>query len=103
MAQLERLKARLEGEDYSDSLLGELLESSKDMIFSLRYPFREEWPDALSPKDYTNQIDIAVAMCNKLGAEGQVGHSENGINRSWSTDDIPKEIINRFVAEAGVL
>lgn len=58
-------------------------------ILNYVYPFHpnvEEVPARYQQK----QIDIAVFLVNKRGAEGETQHDENGINRKYENSDIPK-------------
>lgn len=95
MAQLERLKARLEGEDFSDALLSDLLESAKYIIFEYRFPF-SDYPEQLEPRYQNLQLQIAVELFGKMGADGQVSHSENGISRSWQSADVSYDLLSRI-------
>lgn len=95
MAQLERLKARLEGEDFSDALLSDLLESAKYIIFEHRFPF-SDYPEQLEPRYQNLQLQIAVELFGKMGADGQVSHSENGISRSWQSADVSYDLLSRI-------
>lgn len=95
MAQLDRLKARLEGEDFTDALLNELLETAKDIIFENRFPY-SEYPAEVESRYLGLQVQIAVELFNKLSAEGQVGHSENGISRSWASADVSDALLSRI-------
>ena len=46
------------------------------------------------PREYENkQINIAMYLLGKRGAEGQVQHIENGIHRNWGASDIPDEML----------
>ena len=38
-------------------------------------------------------VDITVYMLNKRGAEGENGHNENGINRSYESADVPPSLL----------
>lgn len=95
MAQLDRLKARLEGEDFTDALLDELLETAKDIIFEHRFPY-SEYPTEVETRYLGLQVQIAVELFNKLGGEGQLGHTENGITRSWSSADVSPALLSRI-------
>ena len=95
MAQLERLKARLEGEDFSDALLSDLLESAKYIIFEHRFPF-SDYPEQLEPRYQNLQLQIAVELFGKMGADGQINHSENGISRSWQSADVSYDLLSRI-------
>ena len=95
MAQVERLKARLEGENYTDALLSDLLESAKYIIFEHRFPF-SDYPEQLEPRYQNLQLQIAVELFGKMGADGQVSHSENGISRSWQSADVSYDLLSRI-------
>ena len=41
------------------------------------------------------QIEIAVYLYNKQGAEGQTAHSENGISRTYESADVPGVHVKR--------
>ena len=101
VTQLERLKIQLEIKDNEqDALLLDLLESAKFAILSRRYPF-DDFPMndtgelILEPRYYDLQVRIAVHLYNKMGAEGQIAHSENGISRTWESGDIPESLLNQ--------
>lgn len=46
------------------------------------------------PEKYESvQLEIAVYMLNKRGMDYAIGHSENGISRSFASADIPEELL----------
>lgn len=95
MVQVNRLKTRLAGEDFTEALLVELLDTAKDIIFENRFP-NSEHPAGLEHQYLGLQIRIAVELFNKIGAEGQQGHSENGINRSWTSADVSPALLSQI-------
>lgn len=43
-------------------------------------------------------IPMVIASIAKIGAEGQISHSENGVLRNYGTsDDYPKELISQII------
>ncbi len=108
MAQLDRLKIRLEiTNQEQDELLVELLESAKFAILSRRYPYGNFPIDEIGPlimetRYLDLQLRIAVYLYNKMGAEGQIAHSENGISRSYESSDIPESLLNEVTPLVGV-
>ena len=89
-AQLEKLKNRIPDAIVSD--LESALDDAEDAILSKRYPFGNR-PDKLDSRYYGLQIRIAVVLYNKIGAEGESAHSENGVSRTYeSLDELLKEI-----------
>lgn len=66
------------------------------------YPFDPtvfEVPDQYS----LVQVEIAVYLLNKRGAEGQTSHSENGISRSYEDGDVPPTLLREIVPHAAVM
>lgn len=100
MAQLERLQTRTE--ENNEELLIDLLESAKGVILARRFPFGD-YPDEL-PKRYEDlQVRIAAELYAKMGAEGQISHSENGISRTWAAANVSQELLNEIVPLCGGL
>lgn len=100
MSNLEKLKAYIGiSDDSEDTLLSLLIEKAETAILNRRYPFGytdEERATALSR--YPDVLlDIAVYLYNKRGAEGQTGHSENGISRSYEGAGIPESYLQSIV------
>ena len=104
MDVLERLKLRLAA-DYdgdedaisiSDAVLMDCMETAKAAIINRRYPFGEQ-PDEL-PKRYLDlQFRIALELVNKMGAEGELSHNENGVSRSYQSAWIYEELLREVV------
>lgn len=87
MEQLQKLKVQLDNPDVDDGILIFCLDRAKDIICDIRNS------DKVETRYLNTQISIAIELYNKRGAEGQTGHSENGISRSYSSADISNEII----------
>ena len=101
MTALERLRVRISDEQ-NDNLLYEMLESSKDIILSLRFPYGGR-PQEL-PEEYNGlQVDIAEDIYNRLGASGQLSHSENSISRTWGSEWVSSQLLHRIVPKVGGL
>lgn len=49
------------------------------------------------------QVEIAVYLLNKRGAEGQTAHTENGVSRSYENGGIPESMLREIVPVAKVL
>lgn len=98
MTPLERLKYRTQEAD--DGLLLEMLESAKNIILSLRYPYGD-WPEDLEPRYLDLQVRIAEDMYNRIGASGQTHHSENGISRSWGAEWVSEQLLREVAPMVG--
>lgn len=93
--QLIKLKTRLglKNESEHDEILIDFLESAKSEIMARRHPYGNI-PDTLDPRYSDLQIRMATVMFNKMGAEGQTSHSENGVSRSYEDYDfLLKEVV----------
>ena len=56
------------------------------------------------PEQYSLlQVEIAVYLLNKRGAEGESAHSENGISRTYENGDVPPSMLRQIVPMCGVL
>lgn len=84
----------LEETDANAELLSYYLDIAATKILNRRYPFG--WPkDAKVEPQYTQtQLEIAVYLFNKRGAEGESLHSENGVSRSYGGQtDVPPDLL----------
>ena len=84
-----------------DALLDVLLLQSEGIVLNRRYPFGI--PDgATVPTQYEHiQLQIAVELFSKMGAEGQTAHSENGINRTYESAGVSPALLKRIVPVCG--
>ena len=63
------------------------------VVLSRRHPFGY-LEGAKVPSRYENiQIQIALDLYNRRGAEGQIAHTENGISRTWATDHVSSSLL----------
>lgn len=88
--------------DARDDAIGSYLLSAKNVVLSRLYPFDLEKEDIPTRYD-TNVIEIAVYLFYKEGAEGQLSHSENGVNRSYASADVPEDMLRGITPFAGVI
>ena len=101
---LSRLRTRLSdgGNVPDDNILNDCIESAKNAILERRYPFHD-WPvddngDAKVETRYLDlQFRIAMDLYNKIGAEGEMAHSENGVSRSYESSWISKALLDEIV------
>lgn len=94
---LIRLKTRLSiTTTDNDALLTEHLTSAIDVINDLRQ-FTPTEALVVEAVYRTIAVLMAEASYNKIGAEGQLSHSENGVSRSYDTDMYPSGLIRRIL------
>ena len=88
MNQLTKLRELLGNPPESDEVLEFYLDNASDIICDIRNS------DIVEKKYLTTQIKIAIELFNKRGAEGQVGHSENGIGRTYESADVSPSLLD---------
>lgn len=87
MAQIDTLKLLLGNPSVTDPELQFYLDIAGDIICDIRNT------DIVESKYSNVQIQMAIELFNKRGAEGQTGHSENGISRTYDASDISNTLI----------
>ena len=82
----------------TDDVLNGVLADAEALVLNRMYPFG--YPDGtVVPSRYERiQIQLAAELYSKRGAEGQTGHSENGISRSWPEKSA---LLNRVLPHVG--
>lgn len=100
MDNLARLKLRTGEPD--EAILEDCLESAKAAIMSRRYPY-QEWPDELESRYLDLQFRCAMDLYNKIGAENEIAHSENGISRSYESSWISESLLQEVTPVAKVV
>ena len=94
MALLDDFK--LLTEETNDERSRVFLDSARRIILRKCYPFGDG--QELVPEKYIDkQLEIAVFLYNKQGAEGETAHSENGISRSYETASIPPSMTKDII------
>lgn len=101
VAQLQKLKT-LTGET-KDGVLLAYLELAAAKVNERAYPFSTEHKDTVPAKYRSNQLEIALYLYNKRGAEGEVSHNENGINRTYESASVPESMLRGITPFVGVM
>ena len=100
MDNLARLKLRTGEPD--EASLEDCLESARSAIMARRYPY-QEWPDELESRYLDLQFRCAMDLYNKIGAENEIAHSENGISRSYESSWISESLLQEVTPIAKVV
>lgn len=90
MSQLTILKNLLGNPPQSDNVLQFYLDDASNIICDIRNS------NTVEDKYLTAQIKIAIELYNKRGVEGQTGHNENGISRSYERADVSDSLISQI-------
>ena len=86
-----------------DDVLGFFLDMAGYKILNKMYPFKTEYTGLDIPAKYDMiQLNVAIYLLNKRGAEGEVQHIENGIHRNYEDADIPPSMLRGITPFVGI-
>lgn len=89
-------------EETNDSTVSAYLGIAGNKICRKAYPFDPTVTEV--PEQYHFlQVEIAVYLLNKRGAEFETSHSENGISRTYENGDVPSSMLRQIIPMCGVL
>lgn len=103
-SQLEKLKIRIPNdsnvftdEDEWITVLNNLLEDSKFIGLSLRFPFEDYYEKGL-PTKYNNwQIRCCTELYRLVGKENIKSYSENGLSWTRDSDYLSKSLVSEII------
>lgn len=84
------------------AILEDCLESARAAIMARRYPYGD-WPEEMESRYLDLQFRCALDLYNRIGAEGQTGHSENSISRTWESSWISESLLREVTPVAKVV
>lgn len=92
---IERMKMIIGNEITEDfSALSAYLDIAESKILNRQYPFGVPENAEVETRYQQMQVEIAVFLYNKRGAEGETAHTENGVTRNYGgTTDVPPELL----------
>ena len=95
--KVDMLRRMMDGDETDEGILEAYLELAGQKILNRMYQFPEFWEDyegLTVPNRYVGiQLNIAVYMLYKRGAEGEIQHIENGIHRNYGSSDVPDALL----------
>ncbi len=89
-------------EGWTDDVLMAYLTIAGRKIINRAYPYDDTVTEVPARYGYL-QCEIAAYLLNKRGAEGEVSHSENGINRTYENADVPDSMLRDVIPMCGVI
>ena len=99
--KLTILKTMLDsGNTITDDTANAYLAAAAKAVINICYPYGNGTETMPEKYDY-EQIEIALYMLNKRGAEGELLHIEAGTHRSFEVADIPTSLRSRITAHTG--
>lgn len=107
---LDLLKERIEydakifgNKNTYENVLERLLEDSKNVALSLRYPY-QDYSSKEVPKKYLNtQLRMCVEIYQGIGTEGIKSYSENGLSWTRESGYISNELRNEIEPLVGFI
>ena len=99
--KIAKLEVLISPDTASPDLLLYLIEQSEGIVLNRRYPFGV--PEGMTvPTQYEQiQLRVAVELFSKMGAEGHLSMSENGISRTWEAGDVSPSLLRKIVPVCG--
>ena len=99
--KIARFEVLISPDTASEDLLQHLLWQAEGIVLSRRYPFGAPEGATITRAYEHIQLQIAVELFSKMGAEGQTAHNENGVNRTFEAADVSPSLLSRIVPMAG--
>lgn len=84
-------------------VISAFLELAGDAIYHYADPYKQTDKNELIEQYGGVQTRAAAYFLNKRGAEGESGHSENGISRSYESADLPETLLREITPICGVV
>jgi hypothetical protein len=99
--KITSLAALISPDTADKDLLSTYIVLSEGIVLNRRYPLGVP-EGATVPKQYEHiQLQIALELFSKRGAEGQMEHDENGIARKYESADITPTLLRRITPIVG--
>lgn len=94
---LARLKVRLRfSGETEDSILRDHLLTAIDVVNDIRQFIPTE-ENIVEPQYKSVVVEMALISYNKMGAEGQRSHDENGVNRSYENGSLYPDSLLKLI------
>ena len=94
-------KVSLIANEENTKIINAYLDIAKNKIILKAFPFEDTSLMEMPEKYQSLWIDATVFLLLKRGAEGETSHNENGVNRSWASDDLPVYMLKEIVPRVG--
>jgi hypothetical protein len=99
--KIEKLKVLISPDTATIPLLHYLVEQAEGIVLNRRYPFGAPEGAVVEQRFEHIQLQIAVELFSKMGAEGQTAHKENGVDRTYEAADVSPSLIRRIAPVVG--
>ena len=99
--KITSLAALISPDTADRDLLSQLIILSEGVVLNRRYPLGVP-EGATVPRQYEHiQLQIALEMFAKRGAEGQIEHDENGIGRKYESSSVSNSLLRHIIPIVG--
>lgn len=102
LAMLKTMVGIATSDKSEDVTLAVYLSLSANKILLRAFPY-DDTQTTVPARYETLQCEIAAYLWNKRGAEGELSHNENSINRSYESADVPESLMSRITPKVGVI
>ena len=99
--KITSLAALISPDTADEALLAMYITLSEGIVLNRRYPFGPPAGAKVPPQYEHIQLQIALEMFAKRGAEGQTEHDENGIARKYESADVSSSLLRRITPVIG--
>lgn len=102
---LAELRTMMDPAEDDDATLLTYLNQARHMILGRMYPYLDGrvYEDLAVPARYEHkQVQLAVYLLNKRGAEGQTRHIENGVSRTYQGAFAPQDLLVDVLPMIGI-
>lgn len=104
MTDLEKIAyVKAISDETNETAISAFLTKAKAAILNELYRAWSAWPENadVPPRYEIAQCELAVRYLNRRGGEAEIGHSENGINRTYDSPD-DADILRRITPIAEI-
>lgn len=99
--KISKLAVLISPDTADERLLSLLISQAEGIVLNKRYPFGPPEGATVDIRYEHIQLQIAVELFSKMGAEGQSAHNENGINRTYEAADVSPSLLKRIIPICG--
>lgn len=99
--KISKLAVLISPDTADERLLSLLISQAEGIVLNKRYPFGPPEGATVDIRYEHIQLQIAVELFSKMGAEGQTAHNENGINRTYEAADVSASLLKRIIPICG--
>lgn len=90
-------------DEADDDIISAFLEMAGDSVCKYCDPYKRVDRETLLDEYGGVQTRIAAYFLNKRGADLELGHTENGIGRSYESGDIPPSLLRELTPICGTV